>query len=186
MNGFEQSALWNNRVEEADQESDQGIVGSVEGNVSRDVVEVCVKVLRELRDGKLSGMLWVKVLQDNVDGSVGDAEKVASQGVLVGNDGSAFLPFPPFVLLFEVYNATGDGEILAESPLIACAEAGGHCRSKVLGDVEWVERAPVSARFWGRRESIAEDKRFGATALSPRYSWSWRAGLAVKQGCCLR
>ena len=54
--------------------------------------------------------------------------------MVTGNDG-----FLPLFLLFEVDNAIGDGEILAESPCVACAEAGGNGGMEVLCDVERCE-----------------------------------------------
>ena len=44
-------------------------------------------------------MLWVQVLENNVEGSARNAEKVAGQGMVVGHDGSAFTPR---FLLFEM------------------------------------------------------------------------------------
>ena len=53
-------------------------------------------------------MLWAKVLQNDAQCSASDAEKVACEGVVVGDDGPAFVPL---LLLFQV-----------ESPFVAGAE----------------------------------------------------------------
>ena len=43
----------------------------------------------KLRDGEL---LWEEVLENDVERSTGDAEEVASHGLVVGDDGTALLP----------------------------------------------------------------------------------------------
>ena len=88
-------------------------------------------------------MLWVKVLENDVQCSASDAEKVACEGVVVGDDGSAFMPL---FFLFQVDKAVRDGEFLAESPFVAGAEAT--TAGAVVGG--WVVGIPCeSSRLWG-------------------------------------
>ena len=61
-------AMLGNRVEEAH----QIVIGGVQGDVRGSICEVAVEVVPELWDGKLSWMLRVEVLEDNVKGTAGD------------------------------------------------------------------------------------------------------------------
>ena len=68
VNGVNEPVLWNG-VEE----TDQIVVGRVQGNVGRCVGKVGLEVAPQLGDGKLAGVLGVEVLQNSVEGSAGNA-----------------------------------------------------------------------------------------------------------------
>ena len=76
------------------------------------------------------------MLQDNVKGSVGNAEEMAAQGLKVRDDGAAF---SPLFLLLEVNDAVWYREVLSEAPLVTCAEAGGDGVCQVFVDVGRLE-----------------------------------------------
>ena len=74
-----------------------------------------MEVAPQLRDGELAWVLGVEVLQYGVECSAGNAQKAAAEGLEVRYDGASLLPL---LLFFEVDNAVGDCEILAESPFV--------------------------------------------------------------------
>ena len=61
------------------------------------------------------------MLQDNVKGSAGNAEKIATEGLKVRDDGASFLPL---FLGFEVNNAVWYVEVFSKAPFVSRAEAG--------------------------------------------------------------
>ena len=91
-----------------------------------------MKVGPQLWNGKLAWMLGEEVLQDDVEGSAGNAEKIAAQGLKVRDNGAAF---SPLFLLLEVDDAIGDREIFSEAPFVTCAEAGGDSVCQVFVDI---------------------------------------------------
>ena len=72
----------------------------------------------ELWDGKLAWMLWIEVLENDVQGTASDAQEVAAEGVEIGDDGAAFLPV---LLLFEMDHSIWNIEVLAEAPFVSGA-----------------------------------------------------------------
>ena len=81
-------------------------------------------------------VLGVKMLEDDVKGSArGDPEKVACQGVVVGNNGT---PLAPLFLLLEVDDAIRDREGFAGfagAPLVSCAQGGWDGGLKMIGKI---------------------------------------------------
>ena len=63
------------------------------------------------------------MLQDNVKGSAGNAEKVATEGLKVRDDGAAF--FSTVSSPCEVDDAVWDRKIFLEAPFVTCTKAGG-------------------------------------------------------------
>ena len=76
------------------------------------------------------------MLQDNVEGSAGNAEEIATERLEVRDDGAAF---PPLFLLLEVDYAVWDRKVFSEAPFVACAEARGDGVCQVFVDVGRLE-----------------------------------------------
>ena len=85
------------------------------------------------------------MLQDNVKGSAGNAEKIATEGLKVRDDGAAF---PPLFLLLEVDDAVWDRKIFLEAPFVTCAKAGGDGMCQVFVDVGRLECLHRCKEFW--------------------------------------
>ena len=85
------------------------------------------------------------MLQDDVKGSAGNAEKIATEGLKVRDDGAAFLPL---FLLLQVNDAVWDRKVFFEAPFVTCAEAGGYGMSQVFVDVGRLECVHRCKEFW--------------------------------------
>ena len=104
-----------------------------------------MKLAPELWDRELAWVLRKKMLQDDIECSACDAEKVACDGLEIGDDGATFLPM---LFGFEMDYPVGDVELLSEAPFVSSSETGGDRGGEVVANIVKGEMWKRLKEFW--------------------------------------